>query len=181
MPGFRDELLRFARQSGILAAGFEAVGLHVWPAILRKIEAAFVVKTSANTHFNQWKESLKRPQYRICLATAWVGDYLVKLIDSQEQVWFVACDAARDPSKFWLFQGTGQAIQLLLQEHRCFEYYLISKKYTWLLCETDHDVLVGLGDVIPKMQQLEVPGSSALHEASTCSVEQNGAFLHANL
>ncbi|WP_157886739.1 DUF6756 family protein [Hymenobacter sp. PAMC 26628] len=92
-------------------------------------------------------------------------DYLIPLLDAQERVWFVACDIDHDPSKFWLFQGTVEAIQLLLQEHSHFEYYLVSKEYTWLLCHTDHDALVGLGSIIPKMKELNFPGATVLIEA----------------
>ena len=71
-------------------------------------------------------------------------------------MWLVACDAAHDPSKLWLFQGTVTAIQQLLHEHPAFEYYVVSKKYAWLVCETEHDVLFGLGDIIPKLEALEL-------------------------
>jgi hypothetical protein len=30
----------------------------------------------------------------------------------------------------------------------------VSKKYEWLLCETDHSELIGLKSIIPKMQAL---------------------------
>jgi len=165
MPSFKDELLKLAHHSGILPLDFDAVGIHAWPAIMHKIEAAFIIKTSSNTKFNWWWESFRGTQYRLFFESGWAFDYLTQLINEQEQVWFVACDTDHDPSKFWLFQGTIKAIQLLLQEHCHFEYYLVSKKYTWLLCETDQDVLVGLGTVIPKMKLLEAPGSIVLDEA----------------
>ncbi|WP_432207229.1 DUF6756 family protein [Hymenobacter defluvii] len=59
-----------------------------------------------------------------------------------------------DPSKFWLFEGSVQAVQLVLHEFYAFEYYVVSKKYHWLLCETDHDELIGLGTIISKMHSL---------------------------
>lgn len=173
MPGFKDDLLQLASSSGISPKDFDAVGIHEWPAIMHKIEAAFVLKTSSTTRFNWWWESFKGPQYRLFFDTAWAFDYLTQLVDEQEQIWFVACDTDQDPSKFWLFQSTVQAIQRLLQAHCYFEYYLVSKKYLWLLCETDHDVLIGLGSVIPRMQQLNAPGSVVLPETSRPTVKQN--------
>ncbi|MVN79332.1 hypothetical protein GO988_23625 [Hymenobacter sp. HMF4947] len=172
MPGFKDDLLQLAASSGISRKEFEAVGIQAWPAIMRKIEAAFVLKTSATTRFNWWWESFKGPQYRLFFDTAWAVDYLTQLVDEHEQIWLVACDTDQDPSKFWLFQGTVQATQWLLQEHCYFEYYLVSKKYQWLLCETDHDVLIGLGSAIPRMQQLDAPGSIVLPEASRSTLKQ---------
>lgn len=156
MPGFKDQLLRLARVLGFSPQDFDAVGIHAWPAILHKIEKAFVQRTDSNTHFNWWWESFKEPQYSLLFEDGRAYAHLDQLLDPQEQVWFVACDTAHDPSKFWLFHGTVTAIQQLLQEHYAFEYYVVSKKYTWLVCETEHDVLFGLGDIIPKLQALEL-------------------------
>jgi hypothetical protein len=164
MPGFKDDLLQEAHALGLSTTDFAAVGIHAWPAILRKIEAAFVKRFNSNTRFNWWWENFKGPQHRIFFESAWAFDYLTHLVDASEQVWLVACDTDRDPSKFWLFHGTVAAIQALLAEACHFEYYLVSKKYEWLLCETDHDVLVGLGSVIPKMQALTIPGAHVIEE-----------------
>jgi hypothetical protein len=153
MPGFKDELLSLANQLQLTSEAFDAVGIHAWPAVLHKIEAAFVIKTSSNTHFNWWRESFKGPHYSVSFEHGQVYECLHQLINAQEQIWFVACDTERDPSKLWLFQGQIQAIQSVLRNHYAFEYYLISKKYEWLICEAD-SVLIGLKSIIPKMEAL---------------------------
>ncbi|SFQ49675.1 DUF6756 family protein [Hymenobacter arizonensis] len=154
MPALKDDLLKLAKQLQLPPEEFDAVGIHAWPAVFQKIEAAFVIKTSSNTHFNRWRESLKGPRYSILFEHGQAYECLHRLIDAQEQVWFVACDIDRDPSKSWLFQGKIQAIQSVLREHHSFEYYPVSKKYEWLVCETDHSLLVGLKSMIPKMEAL---------------------------
>ena len=58
--------------------------------------------------------------------------------------------------------STAAASQALLAEACHFEYYLVSKKYKWLQCETDHGVFVVLGSVIPKMQALTILGTKFL-------------------
>jgi hypothetical protein len=167
MPGLKDDLLQLAEALGIPRKDFEAVGIHAWPAILQKIEAAFVMKTNSNTRFNWWWESFKKPQYRIFFEKTHAWDCLPHVVTTPEKVWFVACDDDHDPSKFWLFEGTIHAIHLLLGNSHAFEYYIISKKYAWLLCETDHSVLVGLGSIIPVMQALYIPGTVVLGERAT--------------
>ena len=124
--------------------------------VLHKIEAAFVIKNSSNTHFNWWWESFKGRHYSLFIEHGQAYEYLNQLIDVREQVWFVACDIGHDPSKFWLFQGRIQAIQSILREHYAFDYYLVSKRYEWLLCENDHSVLIGLKDIIPKLESLQL-------------------------
>ena len=154
MPGFKDELVQVAQSLGILPHDFSAVGIHEWPSIMRNIESAFVIKMNSNTRFNWWWESFKGIKCRIFFEDDTASTVLDQLIEQQEKVWFVACDTDHDPSKFWLFQAMVKSIQLVVSEHYFFEYYIISKKYEWLLCETDHSVLIGLGSIIPKMQAL---------------------------
>lgn len=155
MPGFKDELLKLAKHLQLPSETFDAVGIHEWPSVLHKIEASFVIKNSSNIQFNWWWENFKGPQSSLFFENGQAYEYLNQLIDAHEQVWLVACDSERDPSKFWLFQGKIQAIQSVLREHYAFEYYLVSKKYEWLLCETHHSLLIGLKSIIPKMKALE--------------------------
>ncbi|UOQ69504.1 DUF6756 family protein [Hymenobacter volaticus] len=154
MPGFKDQLLHLARLLGLSPQDFDAVGIYAWPAVLHKIEKTFVQKTNANTHFNWWWESFQKPQYSLRLEEGRAYGCLDQVLPPHQRVWFVACDSGHDPSKFWLFQGSVTAIQHLLDEHSAFEYYVVSKKYAWLLCETHHHLLIGLGNVIPKLQAL---------------------------
>ena len=53
-----------------------------------------------------------------------------------------------DPTKFQLHKGRIKSIELVLGEMHPFDYYLVSKKYNWLLCETDHSVLIALGAML---------------------------------
>ena len=150
MPGFKDDIIKLANLLGITHEDFSDVGIHAWPSIMKKIEAAFVIKVNSNTHFNYWWDSFKGARYSISFENGLGYTCLDQLIDNQERIWFVACGH----DKFWLFEGKVKAIQLIISEHYAFEYYLVSKKYEWLICETDHDILVGLGTIIPKMQKL---------------------------
>ncbi|WP_409340264.1 DUF6756 family protein [Paenibacillus sp. MBLB4367] len=47
-------------------------------------------------------------------------------------------------------------MQNILRECSRFEYYIVSKKYSWMLCENHHGCLFGTGDVIvSKMKRLK--------------------------
>jgi hypothetical protein len=36
-----------------------------------------------------------------------------------------------------------------------FEYYIVSKKFEWLLCENHHDILIAVGQpMVEKMERL---------------------------
>jgi hypothetical protein len=161
MTGFKENTLKIASALGLSTDDFEAVGIHAWPSIMQKIERNFVKKESSNTKFNWWWESFKGHQLSIDFENDNVFIYLDQIVDNEEKVWFVACDSDHDPSKFWLFQGYIKPIQKIIGELPYFEYYLVSKKYEWLICENDHGVLIGLGSIIPKMQQFKIENNVA--------------------
>jgi len=153
MTGLKDNLLKIAKTLGIKPDEFNAVGIYEWPEIMKKIEESFIIKKNSNIKFNRWWENLKEPQYGINVDSH-PFHCINQLIDGNEKIWFVACDSNNDPSKFWLFQGYIKPILKLLDEHYRFEFYLVSKKYEWLLCLNHHDNLIGLGSIIPKLQQM---------------------------
>ncbi len=97
-----------------------------------------------------WNGYLKGPVHSVLLP-GWPVDALHKLIPLREKVWFIA-----EEDKFWLFEGNVESIQKVLAECYSFEYYIVSKKYEWLLCENHHDVLFGVGEfIIEKLKQVE--------------------------
>ncbi|SMC00691.1 hypothetical protein SAMN00120144_3071 [Hymenobacter roseosalivarius DSM 11622] len=152
MTEFKNNLLQLARQLGLDEAEFAAVGIHTWPSIMRRIETTFFIQYNSTSPYSWSWDNLKKPYCQLPFANGQAYKVLPSLVEESEKVWFVACD-----TKFWLFEGTVQAIERLLDEHYAFEYYLVSKKYAWLLCETDHDVLLGAGNMITKMRTLLSP------------------------
>ncbi|RDC62461.1 DUF6756 family protein [Adhaeribacter pallidiroseus] len=161
MTGFKENTIKIASALGLSNDNFAAVGIHDWPLIMQKIERNFVKKENSNTKFNWWWESFKGPHFSIDFINDNAFIFLDQIVDKEEKVWFVACDSDYDPSKFWLFQGYINPIQKIIGELPYIEYYIVSKKYEWLICESDHGVLIGLGSIIPKMQQFKIENNVA--------------------
>ncbi|QNF33664.1 hypothetical protein HUW51_13380 [Adhaeribacter swui] len=153
MNGFQDNLIKLANMLAIPVDEFAPIGIHEWPSIMKKIEATFIIKKNSNTKFNWWWEHLKGEPFGVNAGDTKPFEYLPQLIDEKEKIWFVACDSYRDFSKFWLFQGYIKSIKKILQNHYSFEYYLISKKYEWLLCVNNHDKLIGVGSIVAKIKE----------------------------
>jgi hypothetical protein len=161
MAGLKDDLCKVAARLALSQDDFGAVGIYAWPAIMRQIEAAFVIKTGLNTSFSWWWESLKHPQVHLQANQGHAVDYLPTLVAAHEPVWYVTTRALdydveeeQDPTKLWLFQGRMQAVHQVITASHPAEYYLVSKKYTWLLCGKRQDQLLGVGSILPKMQAL---------------------------
>jgi hypothetical protein len=51
---------------------------------------------------------------------------------------------------FWLYEGRINAIISILKELSFEEYYIVSKKLEWILCENHHNLLIGSGKHIMK-------------------------------
>jgi hypothetical protein len=47
-----------------------------------------------------------------------------------------------------VFDGKPSAAQRVIGECCGFEYYLIAKDLTWLLCENHHDWLIAIGEQV---------------------------------
>ncbi|AHM59241.1 hypothetical protein D770_04870 [Flammeovirgaceae bacterium 311] len=154
MSGIKESITKLSVALGISSKEFKPVGIHEWPLIMKKIERAFVVKENSNTRFNWWWENLKGVPYQIHFKKDDAYKCLYKLVDDNENIWFIISDSDHNLSKFWLFQGYIGPIQTLIEEHYAFEYYLVSKKYEWLLCENRHGTLIGIGTMVVKMQAL---------------------------
>lgn len=133
---------------------FDLFNIHGWSDVFKKIETKFIAKKNTNTHFNWWWDNLKSDQYSVKFPQNNAQEYLHLIVDPQEKVWFVACDSKKDPTRSWLFEGYIKPIQQILGELNPFEYYVVSKKYDWLL--SDHNgSLIGLGSIISNLKALQ--------------------------
>lgn len=62
----------------------------------------------------------------------------------EDAVWFVA----EDDHGFTLCCGYVEAIQSVIGQCSPFEYYLVSQKLDWLVCESHHDVVYAVGEAV---------------------------------
>lgn len=66
--------------------------------------------------------------------------------DAQEHVWFIVED---DSLPFYpVYDATPFAIRGVIAECYGFEYYIVQREFQWLLCETHHNRMVGVGGAV---------------------------------
>ncbi len=76
---------------------------------------------------------------------------LDKLVDAHERVWLMVNESTERGDVFWFYEGRIRAIQQVINEScHLDEFYIVSRKYEWLLCLNHHDVLIAAGDVMAK-------------------------------
>jgi hypothetical protein len=146
-------LLTEAAKSLELESELKLVEPHRYQAILERIISARTKLGRDASSALWWWEALCEPVAHLHppdpVAT------LRSLISPNESVWFVA--EAKSPSKklgnFWLYESTVEAVCSVLPEVPPFEYYVVSKKLEWLVCENHHGYVIASGE--PVVSRLE--------------------------
>jgi hypothetical protein len=94
-----------------------------------------------------WWESFKEKEQSLLVE----GEMGFKLIpslvpDPDERLWFVV---EEDQMKFYpIYETTASLASSVIGECYGFEYYLIPKDKSWLLCENHHDRIIGIGSCV---------------------------------
>jgi hypothetical protein len=66
--------------------------------------------------------------------------------DPGEHVWFIVED---DSLPFYpVYDAKASAIPAVIAECYGFEYYIIPRDFRWLLCETHHNRMIGVGEIL---------------------------------
>lgn len=144
---FRADIEEAVKALRLSANTFRLVNLHEYEPSLVSILERFTTLGKKGVNYSWWG-SLKEPH--VSIHVAYPPGVLQKLVPPQERVWFVAEDwrGTKRHGNFWLYEGTVAAIVKLLGEMYGFEYYIVSKKFEWLLGEDHHGVLIGVGQVV---------------------------------
>ncbi|MEK4515462.1 DUF6756 family protein [Paenibacillus sp. FSL H8-0122] len=135
-------------------SGLFEVRKDQWKRMLSEIEERFLVKTHYTQGLHWGWNRLQEPRYSASFADKNYSK--LKDIIQDEFIWFIAEDRY---DKLWLYEGkTTTILQLIPELCHLNEYYLISKKLQWLLCEDHHDMLHLSGQpIIERWMRYESP------------------------
>jgi len=94
-----------------------------------------------------WWESFREPGASLAFAS---GDGWRKLPlivpNPSERIWFIAEDDQLP--QYPVFETSAEMASRIIGECYGFEYYLIAKDLSWLVCETHHNVLCAVGQAV---------------------------------
>lgn len=153
---FRVDLEKVLKALSFSSEDFRSIDPYKYEIILVAILDKFTTLGKKGINYSWWWNSFKEPKCSIQLNYA--PAFLNKLVASKENVWFVAEDWQRTKrhGNFWLYEGNIAAIVDILGSMYSFEYYIISKKFEWLLCENHHNILIGVGQsMVKKIESLK--------------------------
>lgn len=169
----RDHIAEASRAAGITPDDLAPVRLTQYRQVLGRILDTFTTLGSREkNHLWLW-ENFKEPRYVIPAEPN--HDLLGSLTNSGQRVWLVVedWDGNKKDGNYWVFEGRIEAIEAVLKESFFFEYYIVEKNYAWLLCETHHNMLVGVGETVVEAMKAISPGLGGAEE-----VVSGGSPLH---
>lgn len=145
----REEIENAIKEIKINRNHFHEVGKTQWESILRCIEEMFLRKNHHKNNLHWGWVIFKEPTVGLGFLNDDGYRFLDTLIDN-DIVWFIAED---HNDKMWVYEGQIKAIISIIANCFSFEYYIVSKKYEWILCENHHGVLIGSGSIVGKMKE----------------------------
>ena len=103
-----------------------------------------------------WWESFSKPSESITFDDGKGFERLCQFVpNTNEIVWFVVED---DQLPYYpIFEATPENVVKIIGECFAFEYYLVAKDKSWLLCENHHSRIIGIGDsVVQSIEQSNI-------------------------
>lgn len=152
---FRVDIEKALKTTGLSSNDFKLVNPYEYEKVLVAILDKFTTLGKKGLNCSWLWNSFKDPKSSIQLD--YPPPYLKKLVALEEKVWFVAENQGRTKQhgNFWLYEGKVATIIDILGEMYSFEYYIVSKKFEWLLCENHHEILIGVGSsMVERIEQL---------------------------
>ena len=157
MATFRERIIGLARSLNLSREQFTVGPFIDWPAIQKRIESRFVMKTRSDLSPLEWPENFKGKPQLIPSRTFEPYEYLDELLPDNEIFWFILPDNSLKQPKLWLFQGYIRPIQKVLSQLPKTSFYVIAKKYEWLLYNDGKDEFVALGEMPEKPEIFKEP------------------------
>ena len=136
----RDEVTRAAHELGTPETQFRILSEEEARPILGRIESHFVGKAGLRWWWEAFRP-LPTTHAHFPDGAGWRHLNLIIPPDSG-LVWFVV----EDYPTFTLCEGSLDAVQSIIGDCSAFEYYVVSRRLDWLVCENHSDVIYAVGE-----------------------------------
>jgi hypothetical protein len=144
LPSLRKTLTETAATLALDSGRFRLLGPHEYESVLRAVTEQFLNVGTSGLNHRWWWEHFKGNTESFHTHGAY--KLLPELLPTDQALWFIAEDSGKKNACFWVYEADAEAIVQVLAESPHFEYYVVSKKRDWLLCENHHEVLIAVGE-----------------------------------
>lgn len=73
---------------------------------------------------------------------------LPAILPYDDKIWFIGADSKNQGPKYWLYEATVESVVRILDEMHRFDFYIVNKKYRWLVTEEHHGMLLAVGEPV---------------------------------
>lgn len=96
-----------------------------------------------------WWEAFREPGVSVPFVAGDGWRVLPSIVPSaSELIWFIAEDD--ELPQYPVFEMSAEVAVKIIGECYCFEYYLVAKDLSWLVCETHHNVVCAVGAAVER-------------------------------
>lgn len=149
----RMEMARTCEEKKLSKSDFNELNINTWEEVKAKIWSEF--SASFNTRWI-W-DSLAVPNTSIQLDDSFELTF-ESLIPGKQKCWFVLDETVNEKTKYWIYEGTISAFdQIFANISMLNEVMIVSKKYDWMLLLNHHDILVGTGIMMGRIEKMRNP------------------------
>lgn len=123
------------------------VSKQKYHSILEKIKGAFVCRNGTIHWANMGNYKPELPvRYVDCRDNMLWFEELDKIIPNPESAVYVLFEEVRQRAKYWLYEMHIEELKVILSEAAVQDYYIVSKKYDWLISENHHEIVSFVGE-----------------------------------
>jgi len=146
----RKAILNGVRELGFGVAEFRCPTRVEESLLVRQIEAHFVSAPG----LTWWWSSFSVPTATRAFDDGLGFKHVAQIApDAQETIWFVVEEASGDD--FGVFETSVRNACAIVGQCPAFEYYLVAKDFSWLICENHHEVVIASGSAMRRLSSMD--------------------------
>jgi len=176
MRNLRDDIQKAKKEISLNENLLKEVSHLEYEEILKKINSKFLTTNKYDDKIWWWQSYKDLKSYAIHFKKGLAFEILDKLLPNKEiKYWFIASE---ENGKYWLYESGIETIKTIIGEMYGFEYYIVDKKYNWILCENHHDILIALGkEIADKLWKYEIKTKPIGLIENTFELSERGLIL----
>jgi hypothetical protein len=139
-----NKALEAVRELALSSESFRQVSPSQWEPVLKTIFERFA--NTSDTDVAWLWQHLKNDG--VSFQNQNGLNYIGSLFEPNSKIWvvFEDWDRTKKNGNYWLFEGNyGTAVDVLNNMHG-IEYYIVDRKFNWMIMENHHDVLMAVGE-----------------------------------
>ena len=145
----RTNIEEIRKELEIPYENFREVKYYFYKDILKQIGEQFTNLGKRATQYSWMNHDLKGDVVSFMpKSEEEVPEILKLIISDNSKLWFIGAETKNEQPKYWLYESDLDSAIAIIYNMYLFDFYLVDKKYNWLISEEHHGVLVSVGEPV---------------------------------